>query len=378
MSVSCHVWLTSVAVTHGGIQRYSMSLLAALSQAWPEPEYEVFLKNDRTSDVRLSGMRVHGTGGLPHPMRMPAFAATLAARTLIDRPQLIVVGHLNFAALLDGLRRPRIPFWIVTHGIEAWGVERPALRRALARAECVVSVSRYTAQRLIDEQGLDPARIALLPGTFDPEQFRPRERSSALMARLGLEPGQPVLLTVARLAGRERYKGYDLVLEALPAIRGRIPELHYVLVGEGYDRARIEARIRALGLDGCVTLVGSVPDVDLPDYYGLCTAFAMPGKREGLGIVYLEAMACGKPVIAGDRDGARDALLDGELGVLVDPDDVAGFADAAVEVLRGTHPNRSIFDPAGLRRRVIESFGPERFRERLEQILDTRGVRERG
>ena len=377
MSLSCHVWLPELAATHGGIQRYSGFLLAALRQAWPEPEYEVFLKNDRSNGETFPGVRVHASGGLPARIRTPAFAARVAIRALVDRPRLIVVGHLHFAVVSDWLARARIPFWIVAHGIEAWGVERPALRRALARAECVVSVSRYTERRLIEEQGLDPSRIALLPGTFDPELFRPRERSPALMARLGLVPDQPVLLTVARLAGRERHKGYDVVLEALPAIRARVPGLHYVLVGEGDDRSRIEGRVRELGLGGCVTLAGPVPDAELPDYYGLCTAFAMPSKREGFGIVYLEAMACGKPAIAGDRDGARDALLDGELGVLVDPDDVAGFADAAVEVLRGTHPNRALFDPAGLRRRVIESFGPERFRARLAQILDTRGVRGR-
>ena len=135
--------------------------------------------------------------------------------------------------------------------------------------------------------------------------------------------------------------------------------------------------MRKLGLASCVTLAGQVPDAELPDYYGLCSAFAMPSKREGFGIVYLEAMACGKPAIAGDRDGARDALLDGEIGVLVDPDDVEAFATAAVEVLSGTHANRAIYDPVGLRRRVIESFGPERFRARLEQILDTCGVRGR-
>ena len=93
--------------------------------------------------------------------------------------------------------------------------------------------------------------------------------------------------------------------------------------------------MRELDLGSCVTLAGFVPDAELPDYYSLCSAFAMPSKREGFGIVYLEAMACGKPAIAGDRDGARDALLDGEIGVLVDPDDVEAFAAAVVEVLSG-------------------------------------------
>jgi glycosyltransferase involved in cell wall biosynthesis len=375
VSVSCHVWLPDLAATRGGIQRYSGFLLAAFRRAWPEPAYEVFLKNDRATRAPLPGMRVHASGGVPRRIRTPAFAAAVAFRVLVDRPRLIVVGHLNFASVLDWLPRRRSPFWIVAHGIEAWGVERPALKRALSRADCVVSVSRYTERRLIEEQDLDPSRMALLPGTFDPELFRPREPSAALMARLGVEPGQPVVLTVARLAGPDRHKGYDVVLEALPAMRDRVPGLHYVLVGEGGDRARIQRRVRELGLERCVTLVGSVSDAELPDYYNLCSAFAMPSKREGFGIVYLEAMACGKPVIAGDRDGARDALLDGEIGVLVDPDDVEAFGAAAVKVLSGSHPNRSIYDPGGLRRRVIECFGPERFRERLDHILDARGVR---
>lgn len=377
MSGSCHVWLPDLSATRGGIQRYSGFLLDALRAAWPEPRYEVFLKNDASDVDDLRGLRLQGSGALPGWLRTPGFAARIASRAVIDRPRLIIVGHLNFAVVSDWLGRYRgIPSWILTYGIEAWGVERPALKRALARAACIVSISRYTGQRLIEEQGIDPARVSILPCTFDPHLFRPREPSPRLLERLGLDAGQPVLLTVARLAGRDRYKGYDVVLEALPGIREEVPGLHYVLVGEGDDRPRIERRIRELGLERHVTLAGFVPDDELPDYYSLCSLFAMPSKREGFGIVYLEAMACGKPAIAGNRDGARDALMDGELGVLVDPDDVTAFASAAVEVLSGRHPNRSIYDPEGLRRRVVERFGPESFRIRLEEILASQGLRE--
>ncbi|MGH7567318.1 MAG: glycosyltransferase family 4 protein, partial [Gemmatimonadota bacterium] len=376
LSESCHVWLPDLSATRGGIQRYSGFLLEALREAWPEPRYEVFLKNDAPDVHALEGLHLHASGRLPRWLRTPGFAARIGSRALVDRPRLIIVGHVNFAVVSDWLGRyAGIPSWILTYGIEAWGVEKPALRRALARAACVVSISRFTSQRLIEEQGIDPARVAILPCTFDPLLFRPRERSPRLLERLGLEPGQPVLLTVARLAGRERHKGYDVVLEALPTIRADVPGLHYVLVGEGDDRSRIERRIVELGLERHVTLAGFVPDDELPDYYNLCNLFAMPSKREGFGIVYLEAMACGKPTIAGNRDGARDALLDGELGVLVDPDDVAAFGAAAVEVLSGRHPNRSIYDPDGLRRGVIERFGPERFRARLEEILASHGLR---
>jgi glycosyltransferase involved in cell wall biosynthesis len=369
--------LPDLFATTGGIQRYSRFLLEALGEAWPDPRYEVFLKNDASDIHDLQGLQLHASGSLPSWLRTPGFAARIASRALVDRPRLVIAGHLNFAVVSDWLNRfAGIPFWILTYGIEAWGVEKPSLRHALAHAACVVSVSRYTGQRLIEEQGLDPGRVAILPGTFDPSVFQPRERSARLLGRLGLEPDQPILLTVARLAGRERHKGYDVVLEAMPEIRGRFPGVHYVLVGEGADRQRIESRIRDLGLERNVTLTGFVPDEELPDYYNLCSLFAMPSKREGFGIVYLEALACGKPAIAGNRDGARDALMDGELGVLVDPDDVAAFGDSVVEVLSGRHPNRVIYDPAELRRRVVERFGPASFRRRLEEILVSRGLRE--
>ena len=377
MSEACHVWLPDLLATRGGIQRYSGFLLEALRDAWPGPRLEVFLKNDEQDALELEGARHHASGSLPAWLRTPGFAARIASRALADRPRLVIAGHLNFAIVSDWIGRfAGIPYWIVTHGIEAWGVEKRSLRRALARAACVVSVSRYTRQRLIEEQGLDPARVSLLPGTFDPMLFRPRDRSSSLLRRLGLEPDQPILLTVARLAGRERLKGYDVVLEAMPEIRARVPGLHYVLVGEGDDRPRIERRIRELGLERHVTLTGFVPDAELPEFYGLCSVFAMPGSREGFGIVYLEALACGRPAIAGNRDGARDALLDGELGVLVDPDDIAAFGDAALEVLNGRHPNRTLYDPDELHRRVVARFGPQRFRAGLEEILVSQGLRE--
>lgn len=378
MSDACHVWLPDLIAAPGGIQRYSSFLLAALRETWPTSRYEVFIKNDETHPAGPVGIRFHATGRWPRRLRTPAFAAMVASRALRCRPRLVIAGHLHFAVVSALLARyARIPYWIVAHGIEVWGVERPALRRALAGADCIVAVSRYTAGRLIEEQGLDPARIALLPGTFDPDLFRPRPPSPRLLSRLRLEPGQPVLLTVARLAGRDRYKGYDLVLSALPGIRAEIPDVHYVLVGEGDDRARIERRVRELGIERHVTLAGFVPDDELADYYNLCNLFAMPSKREGFGIVYLEAMACGKPSIAGNRDGARDALADGELGVLVDPDDASAFGAAAVEVLRGRHPNRVVYDPGELRRQVLERFGPASFRRRLEAILDSHGLRER-
>lgn len=366
-----HVWLPGLRFK-GGIQAYSAAFLEAFVELRPGLRHEVFLKNDAEPEVpeKTAVARVHAFGRWPGRTRTFAFAARAAERALVARPRLVVAGHLHFAALARHLSRiAGIPYWVLTHGVEAWAVESPARRRALREAGRVLSVSRYTADRLIREQGLDPGRVSLLPNTFDPGTFTPRDKPPELLRRYQLEPDQPVLLTVARLAGPDRAKGYDLVLDALPRIREEVPDTRYVLVGDGPDRRRVAARVRDLGLEEAVTVAGFVPDEELPDHYNLCDVFAMPGRKEGFGIVYLEALGCGKPVVAGDRDGSRDALLGGELGVLADPADPVGLAATIVRILRGEHPNRILYDPAALRRRVIEAYGPRRFRARLAEIL---------
>jgi glycosyltransferase involved in cell wall biosynthesis len=140
-----------------------------------------------------------------------------------------------------------------------------------------------------------------------------------------------------------------------------LPNVRYILGGRGRDRPRVEEMVRQLKLDGSVTLAGYIPDHELRDFYNLSDVFAMPSKREGFGIVFLEALACGKPVLAGNKDGSVDALLDGELGVLVDPDNVSEIGQALSAVLQQQHPLAILRQPEQLRTRVVEAFGYPRF-----------------
>ncbi|HEY9872812.1 MAG TPA: glycosyltransferase, partial [Candidatus Obscuribacterales bacterium] len=157
---------------------------------------------------------------------------------------------------------------------------------------------------------------------------------------------------------------------ALPEIRRQIPNVHYILVGKGSDRVRIEKLITELNLQEGVTLAGFIPDDELCDYYNLCDLFAMPSKGEGFGIVYLEALACGKPCLGGDRDGAIDALCHGELGVLVNPDDIGAIAQSLIQILQRTYPNPLIYQPEALRQKVIDKFGFEQFKQTLATYLE--------
>jgi glycosyltransferase involved in cell wall biosynthesis len=158
-------------------------------------------------------------------------------------------------------------------------------------------------------------------------------------------------------------------VRALPEIRRELPDVRYLLVGAGPDRARIENLAIEIGVRDAVVFTGSVSDAELSDHYNLCDLFAMPSKAEGFGIVYLEALACGKPVIAGNKDGSADALANGDLGLLLDPDDIAAIAREAVRVLRKIHPHPKIFRPEVLRARVTELFGFDTFGLKLRALL---------
>jgi glycosyltransferase involved in cell wall biosynthesis len=206
---------------------------------------------------------------------------------------------------------------------------------------------------------LDQVRV--LPNTIQANAFRPAPKPEFLLQRHGIAPQKKVILTVARLADSEQYKGYDKILRALPHVLSRIPEVHYVLVGEGRDRSRVEKLIASLGLAPFVTLAGAVPQSELVDYYNLCDLFAMPSKGEGFGIVYLEALACGKAVLAGNVDGSSEPLLQGQLGVLVDPDNLNQIAECLIATLTRKYPLPVLYQPEELRRCAIKAFGFERF-----------------
>jgi glycosyltransferase involved in cell wall biosynthesis len=368
-----HLWFPNIFDFKGGIQVYSAFLMTALQSLYPDSNYSVFLKHDVKRSIELNfspKTQFYFTGWVPHPLRTLAFGVQLLGHGLRQHPDLVIATHVNFTVIAHLLKRfTGIPYWAVAHGIDVWELDRPAVCRALRNADRILAVSGYTRDRLLKEQDLDPDQIALLPNTFDPSRFRIAAKPAHLLQRYQLTPEQPVILTVARLAGTDRRKGYDQIIEALPQIRQQLPNVRYLLAGKGDDQPRIEQLVRRLNLEQHVTLAGFVPDRELAAHYNLCDVFAMPSKQEGFGIVYLEALASGKPTVGGNQDGAVDALCHGELGVLVHPDDVPTIAQTLTEILLGTYPHPLLYQPELLRQKVIETFGFDRFRQTLQTLI---------
>ena len=167
-------------------------------------------------------------------------------------------------------------------------------------------------------------------------------------------------MTLGRLASDERYKGFDEIIEVLPALAQRIPNISYLICGEGPDRSRLEAKADALQVRDRVVFAGFVSEEHKADYYRLSDAYVMPSWGEGFGIAFLEALACGIPALGSTLDGSREALLDGALGCLVDPSDSEDVKNGVLETLKRDKGKV----PDGL-----SHYSYEAFTERAEAIV---------
>jgi len=281
-------------------------------------------------------------------------------------PDIVVFFHINFHSLATAARVLGKRYTVNVYGIDVLSLQRGA-KKVLEKATRVVSISQFTRQKIVEQVPAAAENITILPPCVDGERFYPKEKRKDLIARYKLED-KKVILTVARFARSEKYKGYDVVLNALPNIVEAIPSAVYLLVGGGDDRDRVKQFIKERKLENYVILTGIVSDDDLVDFYNLCDVFIMPSKGEGFGIVFLEALACGKPVIVGSIDASREAILEGRLGLVVDPDDVSAISNAIVSVLNKTI-NPKLLDGESLRQEVLESFGFDSFVEKVRELL---------
>ena len=336
----------------GGIAAYNRNLMTAVAQSAAANEIVVLPRfGDRAAALPP---RVVQLPAAPGRAAWIARAIAIATRRRFDA---IFCGHLNAAPLAAWLARlTSRPLWIQAHGVEAWSPRGSMARHALEQARLVTAVSRHTRARLLGWSNIDPSRVRVLPNTVDAvfasdTAARAGDEMADLIARHGLQ-GKRIILTVGRLSRAEGYKGQDRVIEALPDVLRRCPDAMYLVVGSGDDAPRLRQIVRQFGMEQNVVFAGYVGATELPAYIKLAHVFAMPSTGEGFGIVFLEAVASGLPVIAGNRDGSTDALADGALGTLIDPDSRAQLAAAMIAGLEG----RLTINPAGAARFAFANF----------------------
>jgi len=368
------IWTTGVTEGSGGIQAFTRALANTIRRQFGPHRLEIFTRDDcppRNDPLRRSGTRIYSTSRTIGPLRNALFSSISFANAMMTGPAIRIATHLQFLPLINSLRRFRGgQTAVVLHGIEVWHMKHSSLATALAQCNKVLSVSRFTEASATMQAKLDKKNCEILHNTFEPDRFAVGCKPDNLLSRYGLTAQQPILLTISRLAETERDKGHEEALRAVPMALAAIPDLHYVIGGGGAYVEDLQRLTEHLGITKHVTFTGFIPSDELAAHYNLCDAFIMPSRKEGFGIVFLEAMASGKPVIAGNRDGSPDALDQGRLGVIVDPTDISAIADAIIAVLHKTHPNRLIFDPTALRAAAIDQFGPTAFAARVNEILN--------
>jgi phosphatidylinositol alpha-1,6-mannosyltransferase len=254
-------------------------------------------------------------------------------------PDLVIVNtsFCYWAAAAIKRWKPRMTVTFYVHGDEVPDNRDNAGREALRTLQAgdrVVAVSSYTKSALV-KMGLDPAKVIVINNGVDTTRFQPGPRSQAIVDRFRLG-NRRILLTLARLDER---KGQDMMIRAIPKILEAVPDLAYLVVGEGGTMERLWALVSELRLESTVLFTGGVSDEDVLAYYRTCDVYAMPnrttetGHTEGFGLMFLEAGACGKAVIGGKAGGVPDAIEDGKTGFLVDGTSVDAIAEACIKLL---------------------------------------------
>ena len=368
------VLVTDAFGGQGGIAKFNRDLLTALC-AHPAAEEVVALprvvaEEPLAPDTFPDRLRYREEAAGEKASYALAVLKALATEGPFDG---VVCGHLNLlplAALAAAWKRA--PLLLVIHGIDAWeppegGLMARLTRKAVARVDAFVAVSALTKGRFLAWSGLPEEAGFVVPNCIDASAFGPGPKRADLVARYGLE-GKRVLLTLGRMDPAERYKGFDETMEAVAALAPEHPDLAYLVCGDGGDRPRLERKAAELGIADRVVFAGYVSETEKADHYRLADAFVMPGRGEGFGIVYLEALACGVPVVASSldasreavRDGAPDGAPDGALGEVVDPDDAASVRAG---ILNALAVERGV--PEGL-----SYFSFENFTQRWHRVVD--------
>ncbi len=326
---------------HGGIE----SFVYALAERLPADEVVVYtatMPDHREFDARLPYPVVRDRASVLLPT--PAVSRRTADVLRAERCDSVLFGAAAPLGLLaDGLRGAGARRVVgLTHGHETWWARVPAARRALRRigdgCDVLTYVSEFCRRRIVPALSADVAErmVRLAPGV-DTEVFRPGVGGAAIRERLGIAPGRPVLVSVSRFVPR---KGQDALIKAMPHLLAAVPDALLLLVGDGPSRRRLERLTREHDVAASVIFAGAVPWSDAPGWFDVGDVFAMPCRTrmgglepEALGIVFLEAQACGHPVLVGDSGGAPETVLHGETGYVVDPFNPVAIAARAADLL---------------------------------------------
>ncbi len=354
----------------GGIEKVCRSLSRVLYDLSEEEivqstVYSMYDKNTDRDSRYLSKKQFKGFEGKKERFVVQSFLAGLKA-------EVIVLSHIHLINIVYFIKKihPNKKIYLLAHGIEIWKKLSDAKLRMLNQLDKIICVSEFTAQKVMDMHHIPTEQIEVLNNCLDPFYHLATafEKPQLLLDRYHLNYEDIILFSLSRLSSSEKYKGYDHTIELMPKLLESYPNLVYLLAGkwDTLEKKRLDDLIVKNKLQDHIQMIGFIDEAELTEHFLLSDIFIMPSKKEGFGIVFIEAMASGLITVAGNKDGSVDALKNGELGELVDPDDLDHIEQTLSKILESL-PNDE--HKATLQKKVFEFFNYEQYRKRLHDII---------
>jgi glycosyltransferase involved in cell wall biosynthesis len=287
------------------------------------------------------------------------------------KADVVVLSHINLLIVGFCIKifSPKTKLILIAHGIEVWKSFPTWKKFMLKKCDLILPVSKFTKDTMTTLNTFPENQFKVLNNCLDPFLSAPltADKDERLLSKYELTKDNIILMTLTRLSANEKYKGHDNVLHALKKMIVTDPSIRYLLVGkyDASEKKRLDKLITDLDLNKYVVFAGFVLDEEIAAHYNLADIYIMPSKKEGFGIVFIEALYYGKPVIAGNKDGSVDALCNGQLGLLIDPDNEADIINAVDKVIK----NKAAYIPD--QNLLMKKFSYESYKNNLKEILDS-------
>jgi phosphatidylinositol alpha-1,6-mannosyltransferase len=354
----------------GGIQKMTRTLAHALTDvaarhSWTFKLWSVYDKDTDVMPQYILPANFSAFGGR-------RFLFTIKALKLAVTSDLIILSHINMAVIGLALKllNPKCKVWLIAHGIEVWRPLSTVKHRLLKKCDKIICVSNFTKEEVIRRHQIDTAKCEVLNNAVDSFMIPPTTftKPQYLLSRYNLTVNDTILFTLTRLAATEQYKGYEHVIKVIANLKLKIPTVKYILSGpyDAIEETRIRQVITQHGVEKEVILTGFLNEKELPDHFILADLFILPSKKEGFGIVFIEALACGLPVICGNIDGSMDAIRNGDLGKAINPDDLEEIETTLAHCLKEplTADKRK-----ELQKQCLHYFNEDSYKDKLQNLL---------
>ena len=281
----------------------------------------------------------------------------------------LILSHINLLIIgwLIKLFNPKIKIILLAHGIEVWEKLNYFKRKILGSFKTIICVSKFTSSKIIENNNVKADKVVILNNCLDPFINNIIDEGYIKLLRNKYQIGEldKIIITVCRISMKDRSKGYNKVIQSLIKVKKVFPSVKYFIIGsyDNVERDSILLLAESIGLKKNVFVIGFVEQSMIASYYSIADVFIMPSIKEGFGNVFIESMYYKVPVIGGNLDGSIDALCNGKLGTLVNPNNTMEITDAILDILKSRE------DKKPDQHLLHETFSYNRYKNKLVNII---------